>query len=120
MTHTATLKDFGLKLLTKKGRKTRDRQHTRQRKAWGFCDADLWNLFCGITKFILPRLIRFREMPRMGYPADLTEKRWNHILDQMIAAFKILDKEDFANKKERRIIERGLKLFAEWFELLWD
>lgn len=113
-------KEFGLKYLTKKQYKARGQRHARQQKKWGFCDADLWNLFHHITKFVLPRLIRFREMPRIGYPADLTEKRWNRILDQIITAFKILDKDDFANKKERRIIERGLKLFAEWFEHLWD
>ena len=117
---TLSPNDFGLKCLTKRQLTARDQRHARQREKWGFCDADCWNLFRVIASFILPRLTRFQKMRKIGYPATLTEKRWDRILDQMIAAFKILAKDDIPNKKETRIIQRGLKLFAEWFRHLWD
>lgn len=119
-TRLPLMKKLGFKCLTKKQCDAREKRHADQQKKWGFCDADLWNLFCEITDFVLPRLIRYRKMPRMGYPVDLSTKRWDRILDQMIAAFRILAKDDIPNKKEVRIIERGLKLFAEWFRHLWD
>lgn len=116
--------DIGLKCLTKKQIRARDKLHIRQRKKWGFCDADLWNLDYTIAKFILPRLVRYRKMSRMGHPANLSMKQWGNILDKMIAAFKILKKGYKRSKseytKEIRIVKRGLELFAKWFEYLWD
>ena len=117
---TSLIEKFGLTYLTSRQSQARDRKHARQREKWGFCDADLWSLFQVIVKFVLPRLIRFRKMPRMGYPQGLSEKRWDRILDQMIMAFQVLEKDEIKNKKSLRIVQRGLKLFAEWFEHLWD
>lgn len=117
---TLSPKDFGLRVLTAKQSKARDRKHARQRKEWGFCDEDCWDLFHVIANFILPRLIRFRKMPMISYPGNLSMKRWECILDKMIAAFKILAKDDIESPQEGRIIKRGLKLFAEWFQHLWD
>lgn len=119
--HTADLPEkFELKVLTKKEYAAREKRHTRQREKWGFCDEDCWDLFHVIANFILPRLIRFRKMSLISYPSNLSIKRWECILDKMIAAFKILAKDDIESPQEGRIIKRGLKLFAEWFQHLWD
>jgi len=118
--HTADLEDFVLNCQMKKELKARNRKHARQRKQWGFCDEDCWNLFYVIAKFVLPRLVRFREMPRVSYPNGLSTKQWSCILDKIIAAFKILVKDDLASNKEACIVRHGLKLFAKWFEHLWD
>ncbi len=113
------LKDYGLKALSKKGMTKRDKSHARQRKEWGFCDEDLWNLSTTIAKFILPRLKRFRKMPRMGYPGSLTEKQWDKKLGRMIAAFKVLAHDDNIIDDEQ-MVDRGLDLFRQWFNHLWD
>ncbi len=116
------LEDFGLKSLTNKQLKTRKKFHKQQRRKLGFCDADLWNLSFTIARFVYPRLVRFREMPRMGFPASLASSEdWDRILDQMIPAFELLNRDDFTDEKAQiETIDRGLKLFAKWFEHLWD
>lgn len=104
---------------TKRQREARRKRYVRQQKEWGFCDAELWNFYMRIVGFILPRLDRFRKMSRMGYPATLSEKRWDKILDQMILAFKTLKKGVFT-ERESKTVQRGLDLFAKHFRDLWD
>ena len=145
-----------------------------QRRKRGFDDSELWELQHRIAEFIYPRLKAFREMNRLGAPAELcvenddinltkSNKIWNAKLDKMIAAFDLTANEDKAyneiyeeiekkedkNKKfdfdewfnnlnkdpytkeerkkidegyerQRKTKEEGLKLFAEYFEALWD
>ena len=115
------LKDFELRCPTRKEIKERNKVHARQQKDWGFCDADLWGLDITIAQFILPRLVRFREIG-MGYPGILSEKRWGNILDKIIAAFEILSEDNYSLRGDKKsgIVKCGLKLFAKWFEDLWD
>ena len=105
---------------TKKQLAARRKRHAKQQKKWGFCDAELWDFNRCIVTFVLPRLIRFRKMRRTGYPQNLSPKRWEKILDRIIQAFKLLKRGLLADKKEEKIITRGLELFAKHFEDLWD
>jgi len=98
------------------------RKWSKQRKKLGFDDRDLWSLDHTIVKFVLPRLIRFREVAS-GYPGNLTEKKWNKILDQMIYSMKAICDEwentAIGAQDEEKKINRGLYLFGKYFRGLW-
>lgn len=96
-------------------------KHWYQRLRWGFSDADLWNLDRTLTRFILPRLQRYRYLSRTSWPANLTQEKWYSILDEAIAAFELLNKNDFLTDAAHiLIVKRGLRRFAEWYQHLWD
>jgi len=104
-------------------------RHLKQLQRNGFSDAETWALDSVIAEFILPRLIRFKEVNN-GFPGDedMTSEKWDAILDQMIFAFNWslhcedekydkLTKEDQA--KMWQWYEEGMRLFAKWFRHLW-
>lgn len=110
----------------------------------GWDSSDTWSLQFTISKFILPRLKRFKEVnngiPNKIYEKyrnpnrkvsenmELASKEWNEKLNKMILAFqRIIDEdEDFHDwkdkkywNKQEKIKKDGLKLFAEYFQDLW-
>ncbi len=87
-----------------------------QRKKRGFDDSELWNLDHTISKFILPRLKRFKNIT-MGYPACITEKEWDDTLDTMINAFEYIVKEETDTHQNE--IKKGLDNFRKYFFNLW-
>lgn len=90
-----------------------------QRIFRGYGDDETWSLDHEVSRFILPRLIRFKELNN-GHPAGLTEKKWNNILDKMIFAFqrKIDDPIEYDSVKEKKMQE-GFCLFGKYFQDLW-
>jgi hypothetical protein len=82
---------------------------------------DTWNLDHTLALIILPCLQQFRKQD-IGFPGELTMKKWNNILDRMIEAFDIIANEDGNYGVESNVnkIERGLKLFAKYYMHLWD
>jgi hypothetical protein len=93
----------------------------------GFCDAETWDLSSVIAEFILPRLIRFKELNN-GFPGGFTSEEWDAILDQIIFAFdwSLHDLDEKYNKltiEEREInwkkYEKGMEQFSKWFRQLW-
>lgn len=111
----------------------KDKRYNRavnQLKNKGFSLTETWNLNVVIAKFILPRLICFREENR-GYPSFLeTPERWDEILDKMIFAFdwfmdheNLIEKYNRLSEKEQTKLwkqyEEGMQLFAKHFMELW-
>ena len=105
----------------------RFKKHLKQLKTVGFSDSETWALDSVICQFILPRLIRFKEIVG-GHPAGLTKKKWNDILNEIIFAFYFsnnCDEDEFVNcdEKTRSLnwlrYEDGMQLFAKWFRNLW-
>lgn len=102
-------------------------RYVKQLKTNGFSDTETWGLYSVITQFVLPRLIRFKEIT-CAYPTDLTSEQWNEILDKMIFAFQWIEEDasDYyfklsngqRNENDKKC-EEGLKLFAEYFRGLW-
>ena len=116
----------------------------------GINEQELWSLDMTLTDYILPRIIAFRRMKRCGYPGyhperdgypvedvktynNLTSEEvkaqeahaaaeWENILFDIEAAFRTLkDTEDNARTRaQHETIKRGLALFAEHYEHLWD
>jgi hypothetical protein len=90
----------------------------RQRLTRGWDDSATWNLDQELSKLILPRLRRFREISG-GRPPELTQEQWGYALLDMENAFKILAHEPWdTSKAEDACIDRGLKLFCEYYRAL--
>jgi hypothetical protein len=105
--------------LTEKNDK-REKMYLPQRLERGFDDSETWSLRNTIANFILPRLIRFKEI-KMCHPASLTEKKWDEILDKIIRCFKLVieDNEEDLTQEKYKNFETGMKLFGKWFLDLW-
>lgn len=110
-------------LKTKEGKKEikRNKKYSKkirkQLEERGFDDSECWNLYITISKFILPRLKRLKEIQH-GHPVDLSENEWNKILDKMINSFKEILKDEI--NQDYHKIKKGLKLFSKYFLNLWD
>ena len=100
---------------------TRWDEYAEQRLERGFDDSELWNLDSTITKFILPRLKRFRTT-HCGFPAQFkTDDQWCEILDKMIKAFEIANTDSIDWKDgDENLLDEGFKLFIEYYLNLWD
>ena len=108
----------------------------------GFFSEECWSLDVTLAALILPRLICFKDSTS-GCPASLikedeeghvidedkSNQLWHEILDKMVYAFWIIVSEcdgysTELNEKEREELiaakKEGLRLFAEYFESLWD
>lgn len=108
--------------LTKKDK--RYSKYKKQLKSNGFSDTETWELDSVISEFILPRLIRFKEI-NCGFPCNLTSETWDETLDKIIFSFhwnlnsdvRDLSKEQTAEMWER--YAAGMQLFAKYFRDLW-
>ena len=83
---------------------------TYQKIRYGHCDEECWNLDQTLAKIIHAKLVYFKKMKRVGYPAricsdygftneqeDLCIQKWEEILDEMIFAFDyIVNDEKYA------------------------
>lgn len=88
----------------------------------GFDDTELWGLDTTIAEFVLPRLIRFKEIA-VSFPAGLTSEEWDEKLDKMVAAFKIMTDENrwpTPSGEEWEIVTEGCRLFGQYLPTLWD
>jgi hypothetical protein len=107
------------------------RQHRGWKFLWqricsGWDDSVTWDLSSFISKYVLSRLRRFKQL-NIGYPPNLTAERWDAKLDKMIEAFELHTThwEWYSNvpveerDKRMRKIEQGLKLFAKYYWHLW-
>lgn len=85
----------------------------------GYCDIDLWCLATTTAKFILPRLIEFRNR----IVAKDTSENYQplSVYDAMIYSFqKIVDNSHiYVKKNERKKIDKGLQLFAKHLIGMW-
>lgn len=104
--------------LTEKDDK-REIEFIKQRLERGFDDSETWSLRDTIGKFILPRLVRFKEIyiEKVVDYDDMYKK-----LDLSIRAFELLirDKGSFLLTDEELIeYEEGMKAYQEVFMRLW-
>lgn len=97
---------------------------TYQKLTRGFSDRVTWNLDKDISKFILPRLKRFKELNN-GFPVGLTTEQWDEYLDKMILAFEInmryhkYDVSQEPSKEDWKKFDEGIELFGRYFKDLW-
>ena len=102
-------------------------RYSKQLQEQGFCDPETWALDSVICEFILPRLIRFKEVNK-GFPCELTPEKWDGMIDEMIFAFDWSlnweeDKYENLTEKEQKLnwkrYDNGMKLFVKHFRNLW-
>ena len=93
----------------------------------GFVNAEFWNLDSTLAMYIYSHLCYFRDNCNVGHPGNMSEEKWNKILDDMITAFRLLVEEDkitdyksVQSKNREKKINYGLRLFAKYFYNLWD
>jgi uncharacterized protein YehS (DUF1456 family) len=97
----------------------RKEKFTQQLMEQGFHDGDTFDLFTHLSKLILPRLKRFKEV-HCGYPGYLTARKWNNMLNKMILAFELLTQDKVGySEVEEKSINSGLELFGKHFRNLW-
>lgn len=91
-------------------------------------EEELWSLDVTLAKYILPRLIKFKDINDMSYPSEFeSHEKWHEIIDKMIYSFKYIIKRNDGmlgnleeEKKRREKYKEGMRLFAEHFIDLWD
>lgn len=81
---------------------------------------ELWELDLTISKFILPRLILFKESIN-SRPIGMTTQEWQEILGKMIYAFQYtIDDDKYKTfPSDYPKYEEGINLFAKYFRDLW-
>ncbi len=107
---------------------------------------DTWSMDLTLAMIIHPMLVQLKETTH-GYPSELTEERWNEILDEMIWAFEQKNRDhweddyygpytesedkrelfgrfewidDEGRQKHQERMTNGFKLFGKYYENLWD
>jgi hypothetical protein len=88
---------------------SRQTEWAEQRATRGFDNTELWNLDITIAKFILPRLIAYKEV------STHTDDKG---IDKMIVAFEAIVNGDCFNSMPEEV-EEGLKVFHENYFRLW-
>ena len=94
-------------------------------------DSDLWSLDHTLSELILPLLKRFKAMKRHAYPVtELVEigvddekamaKKWESVLDEMIEGFESHLSGDDLDQERNLKVKKGLQLFADYYQDLWD
>lgn len=90
---------------------------------------DVWNADETLAYIIVPLLKKLKENHH-SCPANISEKKWNDILDQMIWSFEQMNqksdytiddliKEGFDEKEYIKRVDNGIKLFAKYYRHLW-
>lgn len=78
---------------------------------------DLFSLDATLALIILPALKKFKNTS-FCHPTNLTKKKWEKILDKMIASFSSYEKDDI-NPSEQLERQEGFELFGKYFTNLW-
>lgn len=107
-----------------------------QRYRRGWADEDTWSIDYWFVYCIVPMLENIKDA---GHPyayddeEEMTQEKWNAILDEMIVGFKLYDdiicqggkeipgkktKYSF-NREDQRKFNRSMRLFAKYFGALW-
>ena len=109
----------------------REKKFSKQRIKRGFDDSETWSLRDTIANFIVPRMIRYKEILietgcRSGYD---NEKDSNgdiideiKMLEKIIRAFELVLRDGgnfILTKEEEKEYNEGIDLFPEYFLSLW-
>ena len=97
-----------------------------QRVTRGWADCDTWSLDDHLNTWLPDALERLKSTGH-GYPNELTEEKWNKILDKMAEGFRANarlvgfdDKQSWDRKADQKLWKDGMKLFVKYYNGLWD
>ncbi len=106
-------------------------KYRKQYDKRGFDNTELWSLDSSIAKFVLPRLKEFKKVCQStcyggkNCPFETSEdgfmtiKGWKDCLQKMIDALQAVVDDDTWDEDKQKVIDEGLRLFAEYFQALW-
>ena len=97
----------------------REKELIKQRIERGFDDSETWSLRDTIANFIIPRLERYIEITDVKLKQTDKDKK---NIKTFLNAMKLVARENGAlvlNKKESKILHKGLKKFHKIFLGLW-
>ena len=84
---------------------------------------DTWSMDHTLAPIILPMLVQLKATNH-GYPADLTEKKWDSIMDEMIWAFEQKCRDDWESDyyeyRELGLEEEGKADNQFGLKLVWE
>ncbi len=86
-----------------------------------YLGVDCYSIYQSISALAASRLRAMADHP-YGYPCakGMTCKKWKKKLDKMATAFELLLEDDYeVIAKRQKEIDKGLKLFSQWFQSLW-
>ena len=105
-----------------------------QRGSRGYSDCDAWGI-CDYLVNILPKMIEQMRVYQQGVPPEMfrssddrsdeswdrARKKWDKILDEMVVAFSLMEKDFGAelSKEEIKIRNKGVKQLYKYFYNLW-
>lgn len=84
----------------------------------GIPQSHTYDMRGALAMIIYTYLRTFKDTKRYGYPARLTEEKWEEILDDMIKGFASIIKDEESHKALKRQ-KRALTLFKTYFYDLW-
>lgn len=84
----------------------------------GLAESDTWDMCSSLAMIIYTYLMKFKETDRCAYPALMTPKKWEKILDEMIEGFAIIIK-GVESKRQLKKVKRALALFKTYYLNLW-
>lgn len=92
----------------------------KTRLKYGVTCCDVYSFDYYLSKKIWNGLKLFKKLS-MSHPINLTEKKWDKILDQMIEGFDLMANDDMwdMDEKKNKKAHKALKLFAEYYTNLW-
>ncbi len=105
-----------------------------QRGRRGYSDCDAWGIDFYLVD-IIPKMIEQMKVYQQGVPPEMfsssddrsdeswdrARKKWDKILDEMVVAFSLMEKEFAAklSKEEIKIRNKGVKQLYKYFYNLW-
>jgi len=97
---------------------------TYQKITRGFSDDECWNLDRSLAVWLLPRLKKLAQDSKViGYPAELTEEKWDKILSKIIHSLEIKTSDDGIPHNQLtpafKEYSEGIELLGKWFDALW-
>lgn len=113
-------------LKTKEGKKDLKKEKKlkaklqKQLKSEGFDDSEIWNLDITVSKFLLPRLKKFKKTT-ISYPSKLNSiEEWRGILDKIIFSLESNITESYVENGSYKEVQEGFNLLGKYFMNLWD
>lgn len=97
----------------------REKQFLEQRMERGFDESETWSLRDTIARFIIPRLEAYEEIANNTIIRD---KKLKKDVKYFLKAMKLISRDEGScmwNKKEEKIVDKGLKAFPKIFMTLW-
>lgn len=92
-------------------------RYLRWKTGTGCCDCHSLKTY--LATIIVPSLEKFK-IETISHPIDLTSDEWSKNLDDMIFAFKYYLNEDNRKLTDFKKSQKGLKLFAKYYNDLWS